>query len=193
MTAAPADDAVADPRAAQIVEALRAAGWRIATAESLTGGALCATLTAVPGASAVVLGGVVSYATQVKAEILGVDRALLEQVGAVDARVAAEMAQGVRQLLGAEVGIATTGSAGPDPAPGGTRRAPVPAGTAFIALATPAGVWRAALGDVAAPGDPDLASRTRAPGEHADPVATRAAIRRAVVAAALDLALDGLR
>ncbi len=116
-----------------LVRALTARGLTVATAESLTGGLVCATLTDVPGASAVVRGGVVSYAADVKASVLGVDPALLARVGAVDGDVAAAMAAGVRDLLGADLGVATTGVAGPEPADG------QPVGTVYVAVVGPAG------------------------------------------------------
>ena len=94
---------------------------------TLTGGLLAGALTDVPGASAVFLGGVVAYATELKAVLLGVDRAVLAVQGAVSAEVAEAMATGVRGRLGATVGAATTGVAGPDPAEG------KPAGTVYIA------------------------------------------------------------
>jgi nicotinamide-nucleotide amidase len=72
-------------------------------------------LTDVAGASVVVRGGVLAYATDLKAQVLGVDPVLLAQVGAVDADVAEQMAGGVRSLMGATYGLATTGVAGPDP------------------------------------------------------------------------------
>lgn len=99
----------------------------VACAESLTGGLVSAALTAVPGASAVVRGGVVSYATAVKASVLGVDDFLLRSGGAVQAQVAREMAHGARSLLGASLGLATTGVAGPEPQDG------QPVGRVFIA------------------------------------------------------------
>jgi nicotinamide-nucleotide amidase len=107
-----ASDAVA------VVDALRRHGLTIAVAESLTGGLLVAELIAVPGASAVVRGGVVAYATELKAELLGVDRALLDAVGAIHPDVATQMAAGVRSRLGADIGVSTTGAAGPDPQDG---------------------------------------------------------------------------
>lgn len=118
---------------ADLVGALRARDLTVALAESLTGGLVAAALTDVPGASAVVRGGVVAYATDLKASVLGVDAALLERVGAVDAEVAAGMAEGVRRLLAADYGVSTTGVAGPDPADG---RA---VGTVFVAVAGPGG------------------------------------------------------
>jgi nicotinamide-nucleotide amidase len=118
---------VTDPT--RVVEALAGAGTTIATAESLTGGLLCAALVDVPGASAVVRGGIVAYATALKADLLDVDRDALARTGPVDGLVAEQMARGARQRLGADVGISTTGVAGPGPADG------FPAGTAFVGVA----------------------------------------------------------
>ena len=111
----------------------------VATAESLTGGLVCAALTEVPGASACVRGGVIAYAVAIKAEVLGVDADLLARRGAIDPDVALQMAAGVRAVLGADVGVATTGSAGPDPAPGGSEAPPVAPGTGFVAVVGPGG------------------------------------------------------
>ena len=80
-----------------------------------------------------------SYAVSVKAEVLGVDPSLLERQGAVDPAVAAQMAVGVRRLLGSDFAISTTGSAGPDPDPGGAMTGPVPPGRGFVAVAGPEG------------------------------------------------------
>ena len=96
---------------------------RIAVAESLTGGLLTSALVDVPGASAVVSGGVVAYATPLKTRLLGVDAELLAERGAIDAEVARQMAAGVRARLvlddrPADHGVATTGAAGPDPQDG---------------------------------------------------------------------------
>ena len=90
----------------------------VAVAESLTGGLVVAELVSVPGASAVVRGGIVAYATDLKHELLGVDAALLAAGGAIQAAVAEQMASGVRFRLNADVGLATTGVAGPDPQDG---------------------------------------------------------------------------
>ena len=117
--------------AAALLTRLGARGWTVATAESLTGGLVSASLISVPGASAVVRGAVVVYATDLKRSLLGVDAELLARVGAVDAEVARQMAEGVRTRLGADVGLATTGVAGPDPQDG------QPVGTVFVAVATP--------------------------------------------------------
>lgn len=117
--------------AAEVVAALRCRGWTVATAESLTGGLVCSALVDVPGASAVVRGGVVAYAVDVKSSVLGVDAELLAARGAVDGDVARGMARGVRALLRADVGVATTGVAGPDPADGQA------VGTVFVAVSMP--------------------------------------------------------
>lgn len=115
--------------AGEVVGALAASSRTIATAESLTGGLVCGALTDVPGASAVVRGSVVAYATEVKAQVLGVDSALLATGGAVQAAVAVQMASGVCRVLGSDVGVATTGVAGPDPQDGQA------VGTVFVAVA----------------------------------------------------------
>lgn len=120
--------------AVEAVEALRAAGATVATAESLTGGLVCATLVSVPGASDVVRGGVVAYAPEVKTTMLGVDAVLIAERGTVDADVAAAMARGAAERLGATYGLATTGVAGPDASEG------KPPGTVHIAVAGPDGV-----------------------------------------------------
>lgn len=125
--------------AAELLAALRRRGWSVACAESLTGGLVCAELTAVPGASATVRGGVVAYATDCKVSVLGVDPALTARVGAVDPDVADQMAEGARRLFAAEVGIATTGVAGPDPQDG------QPVGTVHVSVATPGGIARRRL------------------------------------------------
>lgn len=96
-----------------VVFRLTALGKTLATAESCTGGLLGKRITDVPGASAVYLGGVISYAYAVKTELLGVDSALLEEKGAVCEEVAVQMAQGARKLLCADYALATTGNAGP--------------------------------------------------------------------------------
>ena len=114
--------------AAEVVARLTQAGHTLATAESLTGGLVAAALTDIPGASAAFRGGVVTYATELKASLLGVDRGMLARHGAVYAPVAAAMAAGVRTRLGATYGVATTGVAGPEPADG------QPVGTAHIAV-----------------------------------------------------------
>jgi PncC family amidohydrolase len=114
--------------AGEILTLLTARGQTVAAAESLTGGLVAAALTDIPGASAAFRGGVVTYATELKAALLGVDPVMLARHGAVYAPVATAMAAGVRQRLGATYGVATTGVAGPEPADG------QPVGTAHIAV-----------------------------------------------------------
>lgn len=119
--------------AREIIELLTARGQTVALAESLTGGLVTAALTSVPGASLVVRGGIVAYATDLKAVLLGVPSDLLARHGPVDPGVAAAMAAGVRARLGATYGVSTTGVAGPGPADG------KPQGTVFIAVEGPSG------------------------------------------------------
>jgi nicotinamide-nucleotide amidase len=121
----------------------------------------------VPGASAVYRGGVVSYATDLKHTLLGVDGALLAEVGAVHPEVAAAMARGARERLGADLALSTTGVAGPDPQDG---KAP---GTVWVGLADGERSWV-------------LDART-------DPAPGRRAVREATVRAALAAAVRYLR
>jgi PncC family amidohydrolase len=100
-------------QAAAVGRALERRGWRAATAESCTGGLIGAALTGVPGSSAWYLGGVVAYADAVKRALLGVPAATLEAEGAVSAAVAAAMAAGARDRLGADIAVSVTGIAGP--------------------------------------------------------------------------------
>jgi nicotinamide-nucleotide amidase len=115
------------------IELLTASGRTVAVAESLTGGLVSGALTGVAGASVVLRGAVVAYATDLKEALLGVPADLLARQGPVDQDVAAGMATGVRRVLGATYGVATTGVAGPGPADG------KPAGTVFIAVSGPTG------------------------------------------------------
>lgn len=145
---------------------LAARGATVAVAESLTGGLVAAALTDQAGSSETFRGGVVAYATELKATLLGVDAPLLATHGPVHPEVARQMARGVADRLGATIGIATTGVAGPGPSDG------QPAGTVFVA------VWGFGAGPV------------RALHLRGD----RAEVRRQAVAAALELArevLDG--
>ncbi|WP_405366054.1 CinA family protein [Kitasatospora sp. NBC_00039] len=158
--AAPADYALAVKAHA----ALRGEGSTVAVAESLTGGLLAAALVDVPGASATFRGSVTAYATELKASVLGVDEGLLAVHGPVHPVVARQMAEGVRRLLGATYGVATTGVAGPDPQDG------QPVGTVHLAVAGPGG---------------SLVSSPRLSGE-------RATIRHGAVTAALELLVGRL-
>ena len=112
-----------------ILERCRASGLTLAVAESCTGGLLGARLTSVPGSSDVFLGGVISYANAVKVDVLGVPPEVLAEHGAVSEPVAARMARGARERLGARIGVAITGVAGPD---GGSEEKPV--GTVWTAV-----------------------------------------------------------
>ncbi|WP_438816805.1 CinA family protein [Umezawaea beigongshangensis] len=158
MTADPLLTAVGvDP--ARVVAALRARGETVATAESLTAGLVAAVLTCVPGSSAVVRGGLVVYATELKHSLAGVDADLLAEHGAVHPLVAARLADGARTRCGATWGVGLTGVAGPAPQDG------VAPGTVHV------GVSRTGASEV----------RTiTAPGD-------RHAVRSAAVAAALSL------
>ncbi|TCK41554.1 competence/damage-inducible protein cinA [Leucobacter luti] len=141
---APAPDRSPHELATQVIAQAAERGLRVAVAESLTGGALLSALVAVPGASRVILGGVVAYDTALKHSLLGVEQELLARRGPVDGTVAVQMARGVRRacalpVVGAlespewdepELGIATTGVAGPDPDP----QTGQPAGTVWIGV-----------------------------------------------------------
>lgn len=135
-------------------------GLMLATAESLTAGALVARLVDVPGASAVIAGGAACYSYTAKTRVLGVDAALLEETGAVTADVAAAMAEGALDLYAADLAVSTTGVAGP-----GADVRGVPAGTVHLGLARP--------------GTPTLTRELHLTGG-------RARIRAAAVAAAID-------
>jgi nicotinamide-nucleotide amidase len=153
-----------DPAAA-VVAALSARGQFLATAESLTGGLLGAAITAVPGASAAYLGGVVAYATAMKHRLAGVEADLLAAVGPVSEHTAMALAAGVRDTTGADWGLATTGVAGPTAQDGHQ----------------PGEVW---VG-IAGPGAPATAVRYDFAGD-------REAIRAATVQAALALLAGAL-
>jgi PncC family amidohydrolase len=120
------------PDSAGAGEALRARGWTVAVAESCTGGLLGAALTAVPGSSHYVRGGVIAYDNSIKTGLLDVDTAELDSRGAVSEEVATAMARGARRRLDADVGVGITGVAGPGAEEGGK-----PAGLVYVAVATP--------------------------------------------------------
>ena len=151
--------------AGQILDLLLTRGETLAVAESLTGGLICAALTDIPGASQVVRGGIVAYATDLKAVLLGVPRKLIDRYGAVHPDVATAMAEGVRLRLDAAFSVATTGVAGPDPQDG------QPVGTVHVAVAAERDT---VVQTVALPGD-------------------RAAVRAATVAVSLRLLLGRLK
>lgn len=122
--------------AADVVSRAGGAGVTLGCAESCTGGLVSGALTAVPGSSAVVRGGVVSYAIAVKRAVLGVSDEVLDApgVGAVSSACAAQMAEGARRVLACDVAVSVTGIAGPGGAEPGK-----PVGTVWLGLATPAG------------------------------------------------------
>ena len=155
--------------AAELVRALADRGLTVAAAESLTGGLVASAIIDVPGASRVMRGGIVAYDTRAKRELLGVDGALLAEHGAVDPEVARQMALGVCRVFTldgtvADVGLATTGVAGPDPQDG------QPVGTVYVAVAIAGEVW----------------------GEHHTLSGDRPAIRAAAVDAVVSLAVRAL-
>lgn len=154
--------AVAFPEARRVGALLRQHGLTVATAESCTGGLVGAALTAIPGSSDYVLGGVIAYANQVKQAQLGVPQATLDSAGAVSEEVAVAMARGVRERLGADIGVAVTGVAGP-----GSDSDRKPAGL----------TWLAAVGPGA-----DAARTLKLEGDHG-----REGNRAAAVHAALEL------
>lgn len=117
--------------AAQLVAGLSSHGQTVATAESLTGGLIGATITSVPGASTVYLGGAVVYATSLKHLLGGVSEDILQSAGAVSSQTAVALAEGIRQRTGADWAIAVTGVAGPDPQEGH------PPGTVWLGLVGP--------------------------------------------------------
>jgi len=116
-----------------VVELVRA-GQTVATAESLTAGLLAATIACVPGASEVLRGGLVVYATDLKHSLAGVDAAILAVDGPVAASTARELALGAAAKCGADWGLGLTGVAGPDEQDG------VPVGTVFLGVAGPDGI-----------------------------------------------------
>ncbi|PID96621.1 MAG: competence protein [Actinomycetales bacterium] len=149
------------PTTRALLDRLARRGQTLGIAESLTGGALTAAIVAVPGASRVLRGGVIAYAREVKAGVLGVPDHLITARGTVDPQVAVAMASGVCRVLGCDIGLATTGVAGPESADG------KPVGTAFVA--------------VVVAGRSSRVRRVFLPGD-------RQAVRAGVVTAALDLA-----
>lgn len=120
--------------AREVIEALRAHGYTLASAESCTGGNIAHVITEIAGCSDVFLGGVVSYSNEVKTNVLGVPADMLAQHGAVSEPVVKAMAEGARRVIGADYAVATSGIAGPG---GATLEKPV--GTVWTAIASPNG------------------------------------------------------
>ena len=150
-----------DSAARRVLDACRARGWMLATAESCTGGLIAGALTEIAGSSDVVERGFVTYSNRAKAELLGVDPGLIATGGAVSQGVAAAMAQGALDRASVQLAVAVTGVAGPG---GGSADKPV--GTVWFGLATT--------------GRAVITERQVFPGD-------RAAIRRATVLHALGL------
>ncbi len=119
------------PASSEVIAELARRGETVCTVESLTGGLLCAGLTEVPGASAVVLGGIVAYTMDVKHDVVGVDHAVLSEYGAVSGQAAEALARRAREIFGASWAVATTGVAGPATQEG------QPVGTVFVAVDGP--------------------------------------------------------
>lgn len=171
-----------NPLARRVVQELAARGQTVATCESLTAGLAAATLAEVPGASAVLRGGLITYATELKTQLAGVPAELIAQHGVVSAPVAQAMAQGARTRCGATWALALTGVAGPE------RQDGHPVGEVFIGLAGPDG-QRAVRADNAggrfalAPGQPHPVRVL---------VGSRAQIRRQAVDCALLTLADAL-
>jgi nicotinamide-nucleotide amidase len=115
-----------------VLDRCRGLGWSLATAESCTGGLVAAALTAIPGSTDVVTGGIVAYANEVKIGELGVPAELIEEHGAVSAEVAEAMARGARERLRVDAAVSVTGIAGPG---GGTEEKPV--GLVYFHAETP--------------------------------------------------------
>ncbi len=156
------------PSVAALLDLLATRGETLAVAESLTGGLLAATLVDVPGASRVFRGGLLVYATDLKASLAGVPEDLLAERGPVHPDVASALAEGARVRCQATWGLSTTGVAGPDPQHG------IAPGTVYLAISGPA-----------EGGSPVAPARTVA--RHFVFNGGRAAIRSSTVSAALDL------
>lgn len=151
--------------APQVVRQFTEKGMTLGTAESLTAGLIAATVADVSGASAVLMGGVVSYDLRVKHEVLGVSQEVIDTVGVVSEACALQMADGARKLLKVDVALSATGVAGPT---GGTAENPV--GTVWLGVSTAEGT---------------IARRFQFDGD-------RQSVRRQTVETALRLALDVL-
>lgn len=160
------DEGLFDACAALVADAVRA-GVTLGTAESCTGGLVAGCLTAVPGSSAVVRGGVVSYAVPVKQALLGVTDEVVQTpgLGVVSGECAEQMARGARRALGCDVAVSLTGIAGP-----GGEEPGKPVGTVWLGLSTPAGT---------------RAERDLFPGD-------RAEVRHAAVSRAVELLREGV-
>ncbi len=177
-------NAAGEPRSAarEVIAAATQRGLTVATCESLTAGLLAASLADVPGASAVLRGGLVTYATELKNALARVDADLLRERGAVDPDVAQQMARGAAEVCGADFGISCTGVAGPDPQDG------KPVGRVYI------GLWEAAgVGDAAGDADAGDAGEGHGRVERFDFSGSRGQIRSQVVDACLELLASAVK
>lgn len=181
--------------AGNLVAAARAAGLTVATAESLTAGQIAAAIAAIPGASAVLRGGLIVYATDLKHGLAGVDADLLAQHGPVNAGVVRELAAGAARRCGADIGIGATGVAGPDSQDGH------PVGEVYLAVwadspGADGGGDRAVdrvcvLGDDGDDGDDTW--RVDEPGATGGGAEIRSRIRQAATRRALAFALEAVQ
>ncbi|MFD5867154.1 CinA family protein [Corynebacterium sp. NPDC060344] len=174
----PADPLAGGTAAAGVVGELAGRGQTLAAAESLTAGLFCATVAGVPGASAVLRGGLITYATELKETLAGVPASTLREVGPVASETARAMAAGARRRCGADWGIALTGVAGPDPQDGHG------VGEVWCAIAGPPGRSH----ESGSSGDDGVVVKQL----DLDPEAGRWGIRAGSVAAALDLLAEEL-
>lgn len=173
--------------AASLIDELRARHQTISFCESLTAGLACALVADVPGASDVLVGGLVTYSPQLKTSLAGVPAELIEREGVVSAAVAREMARGARHRCSSDWAVALTGVAGPDAQDG------VPAGTVWIGLAGPKWTASSQAADLVEPSAgryalvPDAATPVRVlAGDRSD-------VRRLAAEAAILGALTGVR
>jgi len=184
---------------ARLIEDAAERGLRVAVAESLTGGRLADALVSVPGASRVFSGGIVAYDTALKESLLGVDAELLRERGPVDEQVARQMAAGVRAVCAvprepggipvpADIGLSTTGVAGPDPDP----QTGLPAGTVWIGVSSASGTTAIELRLGSLPASGSEPGSESGSDSSAAGTAERSAIRSAAVAAAIGLLGDAL-
>lgn len=167
--------------AQSLIDELRSRSQTISFCESLTAGLACATLANIPGASDVLRGGLVTYATDLKSSVAGVDPAAVARYGVVSPQVAREMARGARRVCGSDWAVALTGVAGPDDQDG------IPAGTVWLGLAGPQ--WTAS--QPAADWVDPIHSRFALAGGLGEPVRVLAGERNTVRALAVEAALSG--
>lgn len=170
-----------------LIDELRSRNQTVAFCESLTAGLAAATLADVPGASDVLVGGLVTYSPELKTSLADVPAALIEREGVVSAAVAREMARGARRVCGTDWAVALTGVAGPDAQDG------VPAGTVWIGLAGPKWTASSQAAELLDPECGQYALMAGAPEPVRVLSGERNEVRRLAVEAALIGALSGIR